>query len=119
VDPNAEDEQTQVLLEKSPKTTCPQHLKQHGKGMTPVHSLSSCRVHVKKSTSGAGMVVRKRFCIAFAFALFVKAHCIALHFFASHFLFAFASHFTHVFSSHFRTFSTFLVNISRLMHQKL
>jgi hypothetical protein len=53
------------------------------------------------------MLVQKLFCIALAFTLFVKAHRIALHYFHIA-LFA-----------HFKTFSTFLVNISRLMHQKV
>jgi hypothetical protein len=86
---------------------------------------------MKRGKWRAGMVVRKLFRIAFAFALFVKAHRIASHSFCIAFAFALfvKAHrialFSHciriallAFFSHFRTFSTFLVNISRLMHQK-
>jgi hypothetical protein len=57
----------------------------------------------------------KPFYIAFAFALFVTAHRIALHYFRI--AFAFCIRIT--LFSHFCTFSTFLVDISRLMHQKV
>jgi hypothetical protein len=63
----------------------------------------------------AGMVVRKLFRIAFA--LFVESHRIALF---SHRIRIFHSHRTfRTFFSHFRTFSTFLVDISWSMHQKV
>jgi hypothetical protein len=55
------------------------------------------------------MVVRKSFRIAFA--LLVKAHRITFAFRIRIALFALFSH--------FRTFSTFLVDILRLMHQKV
>jgi hypothetical protein len=61
----------------------------------------------------------KNFRIAFAFALLVKAHRIAL-FSHPHFAFAFRIRIAlFALFSHFRTFSTFLVDISRLMHKKV
>ncbi len=70
----------------------------------------SCEPPLRSSQSRDGSA--KNFRIAFAFALLVKAHRIAL--FSHRIRIALFALF-----SHFRTFSTFLVDISRLMHEKV
>ncbi len=64
-----------------------------------------------------GMVVRKLFRIAFAFTLFLKAHCIASH--RIRIAFAFCIRIAlFAYLSHLRTLFTFLVVILQLMHIK-